>query len=86
MAPRPIPPPEGFKPALKQGRAWCPVCGEETKFRYDGRLDYARCSQCGISERDFYVRQYNRLWADGDLDRFTRSVRSVKTAKTRKRG
>lgn len=76
MAPRPIPPPEGFKPALKQGRAWCPVCGEETRFRHDSRLDYARCSGCGLSERDFYVRSYNRLWADADLEKFARCVRS----------
>ncbi|NPV72275.1 MAG: hypothetical protein HPY89_00475 [Pelotomaculum sp.] len=72
-------PPEGYEPkGLKQGRAWCPYCGKETEFGHDSRLDYARCMECGISERDFYVRQHNGLWPDGDLEKFTGAVKKSK--------
>jgi hypothetical protein len=69
-----IRPPEGFSPALQKALAWCPYCGEEKPFDLDSRLGYARCMGCGISERDFYVRQFNGLWSDDALDKFVRAV------------
>ncbi|HHW43557.1 MAG TPA: hypothetical protein GXX25_07070 [Desulfotomaculum sp.] len=69
-----IKPPEGFSPALQKALAWCPCCEKETPFGLDGRLGYARCVGCGISERDFYVRQFNGLWSDDALDKFVRAV------------
>lgn len=79
MPTRVISPPEGYEPkGLKQGRAWCPYCGKETEFGYDSRLDYARCMGCGISERDFYVRQHNGLWPDDDLEKFANAVKKSK--------
>lgn len=69
-----IKPPEGFSPSLKQGMAWCPYCGREASFGKDDRFNYVRCMECGISERDFYVRQYNSLWSDDTLDKFVRAV------------
>ena len=72
-------PPEGYSPAnLKKGAAWCPYCGRETPFGWDGRLDYVRCVECGISERDFYVRKFNGLWKDAALDAFIKGVRKSK--------
>jgi len=72
-----IAPPEGYSPDLKRGLAWCPYCGRETPFAYDFRLNYARCSGCGISERDFYVRQFNSFWdqADRRIGAFVHAVK-----------
>ncbi len=56
-----IPPTEDFYSKKRKG-LWCPCCGEERKFITDSRLDLKRCSICGISERDFYVRSFNGTW------------------------
>lgn len=66
-----IEPPAGYEPRrLDKGTAWCPYCGKEQQFGYDARLNNARCMGCGISERDFYVRRFNRLWDDKAVDVF----------------
>lgn len=69
-------PPGGKHKPSKKGHAWCPYCGKEMPFGWDETLYYARCMGCGISERDFYVRQFNGLWQDSALDSFVRAVRA----------
>lgn len=69
-----INPPEGYKP--KKNTAWCPYCGKEIVFAWDGRLGVARCSGCGVSVWDYYTRALNGLGKDGDLDRFERYVKA----------
>lgn len=70
-------PPEGYSPTLKKGIAWCPYCGKEMPFAYDGRVDSARCVECGISERDYYVRLFNGLCDKGDrmISAFVQAVK-----------
>ncbi|MEW5897691.1 MAG: hypothetical protein AB1652_00765 [Bacillota bacterium] len=66
-----IEPPAGYEPRqLNKGMAWCPYCGKESLFGHDSRLNNARCMECGISERDFYIRRFNRLWNDKTMDAF----------------
>ena len=66
-----IEPPVGYEPRqLDKGVAWCPYCGKESAFGHDARLNNVRCMGCGISERDFYVRRFNRLWNDKALEAF----------------
>lgn len=67
-------PPDGYKP--KENMAWCPYCGRETLFAWDSRVDAARCSECGVSARDYYTRVLNGLSKDPDLDRFEHRVKS----------
>lgn len=67
-----IEPPADYEPRqLNKGMAWCPYCGKESLFGHDSRLNNARCMECGISEMDFYVRRFNRLWDDKAMDAFT---------------
>ena len=56
-----IPPTEDFYSKKRNG-LWCPYCGEERKFITDSHLYLKRCSICGISEHDFYVRSFNGTW------------------------
>lgn len=67
-------PPDGYKP--KKNSAWCPYCGKETLFAWDSYADAARCSECGISVRDYYARVLNGLSKDPDLDRFEKVVKA----------
>lgn len=67
-------PPDGCKP--KENMAWCPYCGRETLFAWDSRVDAARCSECGVSARDYHTRVLNGLSKDPDLDRFEHRVKS----------
>lgn len=43
-------------------RLWCPHCKDVTLFKKDHDLGVPRCSECGMSMRDFHVRQTNRLF------------------------
>jgi len=70
MTPQITEPPAGYKPDPENALAWCPYCGRESEFAYDARLNNARCMACGVSERDSYVRHFNRLWDDRLLDAF----------------
>jgi|SRR5690606_26018257 len=42
-------------------RLWCPYCREWRKF-YANQVGYTACEVCGVSDMDYYIRQYNRLW------------------------
>lgn len=57
---KPVAPPKDHKVA--KNRWWCPYCAKDRKFPNDGRLGVKRCEECQISENDFYVRNYNKLW------------------------
>jgi len=67
-------PPAGFKARTEEGFAWCPHCGAEHPFGWDERVGYARCMECGTTEREFYVRTFNGLWQDGPMASFVRAV------------
>lgn len=56
----PTPPPEGFTP--KKKNLWCPYCGEERVFITNSYLDLKQCPVCDMSDRDFYIRNYNNIW------------------------
>lgn len=45
-----------------RSQIWCPYCIKFRRFVDDNYLGVRRCSICGISDSDFYVRRYNRLW------------------------
>ncbi len=53
-------PPEG--PGQKGGRYWCPYCVAYREFVHDDTHGVKRCNVCRISDRDFYVKKYNKLW------------------------
>jgi len=41
---------------------WCPICKDVMEFKRDHRLGIPRCEGCGMSIRDFHVRQKNKLF------------------------
>lgn len=52
----------------KKGQIWCCYCGEWRHFKrkqMNGYLTYERCTDCGISIEDFWVKSVNRLWSTG---------------------
>ena len=52
--------PKGVKPF--RSWYWCPYCNKYRVFSFDPWLEINRCSVCGISDQDFYVRKYNGLF------------------------
>ena len=52
--------PKGDKP--HKSWYWCPYCNKWRVFRYDDYLDVNRCSVCGISDHDFYVKLHNGIF------------------------
>ena len=46
-----------------KGHMWCPYCIKARIFVEDGRLGIDRCSVCGISDQNYYVKKENGLWA-----------------------
>lgn len=52
--------PDNFK--LPKNHYWCPYCIKPRIFMNDDRLGVKRCSVCGISDQDFYVKLYNGIW------------------------
>lgn len=69
------PPPEGFKPEIKKGYAWCPYCGRAFHFVWDAKLAYSRCPGCGIGATDWHTRTCNRLWDPAVKDKFDAAVK-----------
>lgn len=60
-----IPPEESNVKKKKRGQLYCPYCGEYKLFKAknnNGYITYKRCTGCGISVEDFYVKKYNRLF------------------------
>lgn len=45
---------------VKGKKLYCPYCGQVNKFK-QGQFDSKVCPVCGISERDFYIKKYNKL-------------------------
>ncbi len=56
---QPAPPPGAKK---LQDEYWCPYCAQFTKFEVDRKFQIMRCTRCGISDQDFYVKTANHLW------------------------
>jgi len=55
-------PPSDEKHYPNKNKYWCPYCGDERRFKNDSWIGVNRCSICGITDRDFYIRKYNHLW------------------------
>jgi hypothetical protein len=55
--------PENVK--LKKKEYWCPYCATLVEFKFDTFVGVYYCPCCGISDRDFYVRNANKLWGQG---------------------
>jgi Pyruvate/2-oxoacid:ferredoxin oxidoreductase delta subunit len=61
-------PDHGQKHTKKQ--KWCPYCGEWRRFKakkvvhMDGSktIGYKRCTGCGISAEDYWIKHSNNLW------------------------
>lgn len=52
----------------KRGQLWCCYCGEWRHFKrrqMGGYLTYERCTGCGISIEDYWVKTVNKLWSAG---------------------
>ena len=56
---QPLPPPT-LK--IKKGEYWCPYCARPIKFEMDRIFQILRCPRCGMSEKDYYVKNANHLW------------------------
>jgi hypothetical protein len=54
---------------LKRGEWFCPYCGSASKFIDDKFKGCKRCSFCGISEDDYYVKMLNHLWGNTKVKR-----------------
>ena len=52
--------PEGVK--LKPRQLWCPYCSKPVMFVKDKERGIKRCPYCGISDRDYNVKQVNKKW------------------------
>lgn len=55
------PVPEDYKPQYGRNKYWCPFCGGERRFIEVGENSHLSCEICGMSDRDFYIRQMNML-------------------------
>jgi len=51
------------EPLQSSSQYWCPYCRAMRRFIYCGEMEVNKCPVCGISDMDFYVKKYNRLWA-----------------------
>lgn len=47
---------------VSKGHKWCPYCNRVQEFLKDHGLGVKRCSKCGITEKDFFVKKYNNSW------------------------
>lgn len=62
---KPIPPEQSGAKRKSKKQLYCPYCAQYRKFKakqMNGYLTYKRCTGCGISDEDFYVKTYNGLW------------------------
>lgn len=46
------------------GEYYCPYCMKWRNFEKHPRLSLKRCEICGITENDFFVKRYNKLWGE----------------------
>lgn len=52
--------PKGVKPYSSW--YWCPYCNQWRVFLYNDYTGVNQCNICGISDQDFYIKKYNKLW------------------------
>lgn len=71
----PVKPVTGFKADRRQGRAWCPYCADALEYVWDGLLHRSRCPGCGVSTRDFHVKNANGFWSERLKQQFDDGVR-----------
>ena len=53
--------PDYIRISRRNHRYFCPYCNEVHMFKRDSRLGVRRCTGCGISDRDFYIKKLNKL-------------------------
>lgn len=53
-------PPSDLK--LTHGDWWCPYCCKPRHFYWDDVFDLHRCPVCGMTDHNYYVKNYNHLW------------------------
>lgn len=55
---------KAFRPKnkAKKGYIYCPYCRQDRIFQTKASTGNKHCPVCNISDRDYYVRQYNNLW------------------------
>lgn len=51
--------PEGFD--LKPGELYCPYCRQKAVFIKDKKNGVHKCSFCGISKNDYWVKKVNKI-------------------------
>jgi len=57
-----IPPAAALMISIRLWKIWCPYCGRVRQFKKHTYSGTRRCEGCGVSNRDFAVKQVNRLW------------------------
>ena len=58
---------------IPRGHYWCPYCLKPRIFYNDSEIGVKKCSVCGISDSDFYVKKYNGIFEDEYRDFFIKS-------------
>lgn len=53
-------PPADFRPEFPD-LEWCPYCAAERSFVHSPILDLRQCEVCGVSESDWYYKNFNGL-------------------------
>ncbi|WP_139380409.1 hypothetical protein [Maledivibacter halophilus] len=46
---------------LKLGELYCPYCQQKTIFKKDKKNGVYKCSFCGISKNDYWVKKVNKI-------------------------
>lgn len=69
---------DAHEPPEDRGRGyWCPFCKSWEYWMADSG-GYKRCPICGISDNEYYVKRFNRLW--------TEDMKSKKQKKQQEKG
>jgi len=66
--------------------AWCPYCGKPQEFGFDSYLAIPRCTGCGITVKDFYVRKANQGFWKAGLSKFAETVQRLGVKWERRKG
>lgn len=53
--------PNYIKINKRKHKYFCPICNDVKEFKRDSYLGVRKCTSCGISDRDFYVKRCNSL-------------------------
>jgi hypothetical protein len=59
-------------------KVWCPYCAAERRFPLDEFVNVNRCTVCGVSITEYWVRAFNRLDQDGEANWRNKRRRAIK--------